>query len=195
VNATGPWAEKTAKKAGAGADMSPTRGVMTVVKNSGGFPVLNRCRPTSDGDIIVPSGGKAIIGTTSEEVADPGDFEKPEREEAKMLEEGEEMLEKFSEAELVGSYWGLRPLYNPSDESGREATREFHMVDHGERGEAGKLLTVVGGKWTTYRYMAEKSSDRICEELGVEEPCRTDELKLPEVSEEEMKERDWPPVR
>jgi glycerol-3-phosphate dehydrogenase len=195
VNSTGPWAEKTAELADAEADMSPTRGVMTVVENQSIDYVLNRCRETSDGDIIVPKAGTAVIGTTSEEVEDPDDFEKPEREEALMLEQADEIVEDISDEGLLGSYWGLRPLYNPSRNEGRDVTREFHMIDHSERDEVGKFLTVVGGKWTTYRYMAEKTSDRVCEELGVEEKCRTDELELPEVSEKEVKDRDWPPVQ
>lgn len=175
--------------------MSPTRGVMTAVENPGIDYVLNRCRETSDGDIIVPRGGKAIIGTTSQEVEDPDSFEKPEREEELMIEQGAEMVESIPDKKLLGSYWGLRPLYNPLNQEGREVTREFQLIDHGEKDGREKLLTVVGGKWTTYRYMAEKTSDGICEELGIEEECRTDELQLPEISREEIKDREWPPVR
>ena len=191
VNATGPWAEKTAQLAEAEADMSPTRGVMTEVKDLELDYVLNRCRPTDDGDIIVPVGKDGIIGTTSKEVEDPDSFERPEREEELMLEQGSQMVETVTEGRLIGSYWGLRPLYNPSGDGGRDATREFQLIDHKDKDGVEKLVTVVGGKWTTYRYMAEVTSDKVCEEVGIEAECRTDSQKLPDV---EVKDREWPPV-
>ena len=196
VNATGPWAEKTGGLADVDVSMKPTKGVLTVVENPGVGKVLNRCRPTDNGDIVLPSSGKAVIGTTSQEVKDPDDYEKKSSEEELMLEQADKMIEKFSREDLVDSYWGLRPLYDPGDseKDERDVTREFHLFDHEKRDGIENFVTVVGGKWTTYRYMAEKTSDLVCAKLGVEEDCKTDERKLPEMSEIDSSGLDWPPV-
>lgn len=196
VNATGPWTEKTGEIAGIDVSMKPTKGVLTVIENPGLRKVLNRCRPTDSGDIVLPNSSKAVIGTTSQEVEDPDDYEKKSSEEELMLEQAVKMVEEVSEDDLVGSYWGLRPLYDPGDseKDERDVTREFHLFDHGERDGIENFVSVVGGKWTTYRYMAEKTSDLVCEKLGVDESCKTGEEKLPEMSEIDSYGSDWPPI-
>lgn len=195
VNATGPWAEKTGEMADVKVRMSPTKGVLTVVDESEIEKVINRCRPTDSGDIIVPKGDKAIIGTTSREVDDPDGFNRDEEEERLMIEEACKISE-IDQENLEYSYWGLRPLYDPGDEEkdGRDVTREFRLIDHGERDNISNFVSVVGGKWTTYRYMAEKTADKICESLGVEKRSRTAEVPLPGKEEIEQPERNWPPA-
>ena len=194
VNATGPWAEKTGELAGLDISMNTTKGVLTVVENPGVTRVLNRCRPTEDGDIVLPKGDKAVIGTTSEAVENPDDYPKDEEEEQLMVEQGHKMAEGISNFGLIDSYWGLRPLYSPSEEEEdeRDITREFHLIDHADD-NIENMATVVGGKWTTYRYMAEKTSNLVCEKLGLDSECRTDEVPLPDDSSVET-DRAWPPV-
>lgn len=41
-------------------------------------PVLNRCRPPDDGDIVVPHPGEAVLGTTSLPVSDPEEYTRAE---------------------------------------------------------------------------------------------------------------------
>ena len=45
------------------------------------------------------------------------------------------------------------------------------------RDGVGGLVTVVGGKFTTYRLMAERAADAVCAQLGVTKPCVTRELR------------------
>jgi methionine aminopeptidase type I len=67
---------------------------------------------------------------------------------------------------------------------GRGASRGFAIVDHENDGLKG-MFTIVGGKFTTYRLMAEKMADKVCAKLGNTAACRTaDEPLVPEVSEE-----------
>jgi glycerol-3-phosphate dehydrogenase len=60
-----------------------------------------------------------------------------------------------------------------------EWSRDFSVIDHGARDRLEGLLTVVGGKLTTFRLMAEKASDAACRQLGVTAACRTAETVLP----------------
>jgi glycerol-3-phosphate dehydrogenase len=160
--------------AGVEVGMAPSRGVMVSVEYDGLDPVLNRCRDPDDGDIVVPHDGEVVLGTTSVPVSDPDDYETAEWEIERSVEECAAMLPAVADAPTVRTWWGVRPLYAP-DETGsdrRGISRGFTLLDHGRDGAAG-LYSVVGGKLTTYRQMAETTADRVCEQLGVDAACET----------------------
>ena len=174
VNATGAWADAIAEMADVPVGMAPSRGVMVSVEYDGLKPVLNRCRDPDDGDIVVPHDGEVVLGTTSVPVSDPDDYETADWEVERSVEECAAMLPDVADAPTVRTWWGVRPLYAP-DESGsnrRGISRGFTLLDH-ERDDAAGLYSVVGGKLTTYRQMAETTADRICERLGVDAACET----------------------
>ncbi|AEN05186.1 FAD-dependent oxidoreductase [Halolamina sp.] len=177
VNAAGPWAGKVAALAGADLRMRPTRGVMVAVDYPGVEPVLNRCRAPADGDIVVPHGKQVVLGTTSVAVDDPDDFEQADWEVERTVSECSAMVPQLADAAVERTYWGLRPLYEPEEAAERRGiSRGFTVLDHDE---APGLVSVVGGKLTTYRLMAEAVADHLCDDLGVESPCKTADEVLP----------------
>jgi len=180
VNATGAWTGRVAALAGVDVPMRPTRGAMVAVASDLGT-ILNRCRPPEDGDIAVPHGGRAILGTTSEPVDDPEDYPREEREVERVLDEGAAMLPGIREAEVLDTYWGVRPLYDPdaAGEDARAISRDFHMLDHADRDDLPGLTTIVGGKLTTHRLMAEAVADHVCSRLDIDGECRTADEPLP----------------
>ncbi|WP_418286054.1 FAD-dependent oxidoreductase [Halorubrum sp. DTA46] len=180
VNATGAWADRIAGLAGVEVGMAPSRGVMVSVEYDGLGPVLNRCRDPDDGDIVVPHDGEVVLGTTSVPVSDPDDYETADWEVERSVEECAAMLPGVADAPEVRTWWGVRPLYGP-DEAGanrRGISRGFTLIDHGDEGVP-NLFSVVGGKLTTYREMAEVTADRVCERLGVDASCETATEPLP----------------
>ncbi|QPV62527.1 FAD-dependent oxidoreductase [Halosimplex litoreum] len=180
VNATGAWAGEVAAMAGATVEMRPTRGLMESVEHSDLGTVLNRCREPGDGDIVVPHEREAVLGTTSVTVDDPDDYERADWERERVREECAAMCPSLSDAAHVREWWGVRPLYEPdeAERGGRGISRGFFLLDHADEGVDG-FLSVVGGKLTTYRLMAERTVDTVCERLGVDEPCRTATEPLP----------------
>jgi glycerol-3-phosphate dehydrogenase len=189
VNAAGPWAGRCAALAGVDLPMSLTRGAMVAVDFPALSAVLNRCRAPADGDIVLPRGDEAVLGTTSLAVDDPDDFGTDEREIARIVEECAAMCPGLADRAVTRTYWGVRPLYDPGNatresEAGdvgadaRDVSRGFALFDHAADGVDG-LLTVVGGKLTTHRLMAEATADLICERLGVDARCRTADRPLP----------------
>ncbi|PSQ55708.1 glycerol-3-phosphate dehydrogenase [Halobacteriales archaeon SW_8_68_21] len=174
VNATGAWADAIGELAGVEIGMAPSRGVMVSVEYDGLEPALNRCRDPGDGDIVVPHDGEVVLGTTSVPVSDPDDYERADWEVERSVEECAAMLPAVADAPEVRRWWGVRPLYAP-DEAGqnrRGISRGFTLLDHERDGAAG-LYSVVGGKLTTYRRMAETTAAEVCERLGVEAVCET----------------------
>ncbi len=174
INATGAWASGIADMAGVEIEMAPSRGVMISLAYEGLAPVLNRCRDPDDGDIIVPHQGEVVVGTTSVPVSDPDDYETADWEVERSIEECAAMLPAVADAPKQRTWWGVRPLYEP-DEAGtdrRGISRGFTLLEHADEGVP-NLYSVVGGKLTTYRKMAAVTADRVCERLGVTEPCTT----------------------
>jgi glycerol-3-phosphate dehydrogenase len=113
---------------------------------------------TADGRVIfaIPWQGKVVIGTT--DVAAP----RPEMEPGHTQDEIGFLLEtiqpylakKISESDILSVFSGLRPLVTGSAASTSKLSREHHI-----EASAHGLITVAGGKWTTYRRMAEDAVD------------------------------------
>ncbi|RKD95384.1 FAD-dependent oxidoreductase [Halopiger aswanensis] len=184
VNAAGAWAGRVAAMADVDVEMQPNRGVMVSVRDDAlepaTMPVLNRCREPTDGDIVVPHEDEVVLGTTSVDVDDPDEYETADWELERVREECGRMLPPVANAADVRTWWGVRPLYAP-DEATRESrgiSRGFFLLDHGAD-DVANMTSIVGGKLTTYRAMAEATADLVCERLGVDDPCVTADRRLP----------------
>ena len=133
--------------------------------------LVNRLRPPADGDIVVPNHSSTIIGTTSSGVTS-GDGNSPtEAEVSYLLRETAKVIPGISSARAVRAYCGARPLI-PAGGGGRSASRNFKVIDHAGSG-IDNLVSVIGGKLTTYRLMAEKVSDLACQKINNNNVCRT----------------------
>ncbi|MFB6081381.1 MAG: anaerobic glycerol-3-phosphate dehydrogenase subunit GlpA [Halanaeroarchaeum sp.] len=180
VNATGPWAAEVAGMAGADVPMRPAKGAMVVTNVRQVDTVLNRCRPKTEGDILVPHETTAILGTTDRDVDDPDAVDETQAEVDLLVDEIAEMVPAVADARTIRAYWGVRPLvdHEATDDS-TDVSRDFTIVEHGERDGVAGLTTVVGGKLTTYRLMAERVSDVVADDLGLTAACRTADEPLP----------------
>jgi glycerol-3-phosphate dehydrogenase len=182
VNAAGAWAGQIAAMAGCPLTVRPSKGTMVAMAYRFVNTIINRLHKPGDGDILVPVGTVAVIGTTSVNVSDPNDTSVQPWEIQLMLEEGEKLIPGFSQARALRAWAGVRPLYEEgASAEGREAKRTFAVLDHAARDGVGGLVTVVGGKFTTYRLMAERAADAVCAQLGVVRPCVTKSFVLPDV--------------
>ncbi|MGN8215520.1 MULTISPECIES: FAD-dependent oxidoreductase [Halococcus] len=181
VNATGAWAGECAALAGIDLAMSPTRGVMVAVENEELDTVLNRCREPADGDIVVPHENQVVLGTTSVAVDDPDEYPQPGRAVERMIDECAAMVPVLDGREPARTYWGVRPLYDPgaAGEGARAISRDFFLLDHEARDDIDGFTSIVGGKLTTHRRMAEAVADHVCARLGVDVACRTADEPLP----------------
>ena len=184
VNAAGAWAGKVAALAGLDVRMAPSRGVMVSVEYDTLDPVLNRCRDPDDGDIVVPHEDEVVLGTTSVPVSDPDEYEQAQWEIEKSIEECAAMLPAVADAPVVREWWGVRPLYAPDEGEGsrRGISRGFFTLDHADDGVA-NMASIVGGKLTTYRQMAEETSDFVCDRFGVDAECETASRQLPDAED------------
>jgi glycerol-3-phosphate dehydrogenase len=185
VNASGAWAGHIAGLVGIEVNIQPGKGVMVAVNHRIVHTVINRCKMPSDGDIIVPIHTVAVIGTTDQRVPDPEHFAIEPWEVELMLDEGEKLVPGFKSLRILRAWAGVRPLYQETVVADtRDVTRAYTLLDHATRDGVEGFITMTGGKWTTYRQMAEVTVNKVCARLGTERPCRTHEEPLPELFNE-----------
>ncbi len=184
INAAGAWAGRVAALADIEVRMILAKGVMLATNARLTNTVINRCKMPGDGDILVPIHTVSVIGTTDEQVNQPEDLRIEAWEVDLMLDEGDKLVPGLSSSRILRAWAGVRPLYqdNFGGES-RDATRATALLDHEKRDGVSGLLTITGGKWTTFRRMAESAVDAACAQLRVARPCRTSETVVPGVEQ------------
>src|SRR5262249_16911307 len=134
---------------------------------------------TSDGRVLfgIPWHDRLILGTTDAEVPEP--VEEPrmkEQEISFILTEAKKYLAKQpTESDVLSCYAGLRPLVKAGHEGSTAGLSRDHTVVISSSG----LVTITGGKWTTYRKMGQDCVDRVVKLAGFRSvPSRTSELPL-----------------
>lgn len=171
VNAAGAWSPGIAAMAGQRLSLRIDKGTLVVLNGRLCKMLVNRLRPPADGDIVVPNHSSTIIGTTSNGVTS-GDGNSPtEAEVSFLLRETAKVVPGIASARTVRAYCGVRPLITAGG-GGRSASRNFKVIDHASS-DVYNLVSVIGGKLTTYRLMAEKISDLACEKINNPNKCRT----------------------
>lgn len=182
LNAAGPWAGQIAKLAKIQIPLALGKGSMLAMASRLTHAVVNRCKPPSDGDIIVPVGTVCIVGTTDARVDSPHDLTPESWEIDLLLAEGDILIPGISNHRVLRSWSGIRPLYAPEGETqvyDRTITRAHVTLDHRERDGIENIMSVFGGKLTTFRAMAEEAVDLVANRLGVVHRSSTFETALP----------------
>jgi len=159
INASGAWAGQVATLAGVMLDMVYAKGSLLILEERLSQRVINRLRPSSNADILVPGGTVSILGPTIGEID-------------AIIDEARAMLPVLTGVRCLRAYAGVRPLVGSDEGDTRQISRGFVLLDHAEH-KLENFVTITGGKLTTYRLMAEKTVDLVCVRLGVTTPCQT----------------------
>jgi glycerol-3-phosphate dehydrogenase len=180
INATGVWVDRLRQQDGEAIGrpvqpmVAPSQGVHIVVDREflpGEHALM--VPKTADGRVLfgVPWLGKLILGTTDTPRGDLALEPRPFRHELEfILNEAARYLTRAPGPADIRSMWvGLRPLVKPQGEDANDTkglSREHTVLV-----SRGGLVTVTGGKWTTYRAMAEDVLNK-CFANGLLEPAR-----------------------
>lgn len=182
INATGVFVDEVRRLDEPEADdmVSPSQGVHVVLPgrflNSQTAIMVPQ---TADGRVLfaIPWYDKLVVGTTDTAVERPSAEPRPLAEELDfILTHAQEYLaEPPSRADVLSCFAGLRPLVSAGKGKRTAALSRDHTIHTSRAG----LITVTGGKWTTYRKMAEDVIDEAASLGGLPEaPCRTHDLRL-----------------
>lgn len=182
INATGVWTDKTEMLVGdTDKDVTASKGIHIVVRKSAIESSVGFVTKTKQSVLfLVPQGDFWIIGTT--DTPWELDLDHPaasEKDIAYVLEQANRILERrLTHDDVVGVFAGLRPLITGSAESTAKLSRE-HSITEPVPG----LITIAGGKLTTYRVMARDTVDRACDAAGIDAPpSKTAQIPLVGVS-------------
>jgi len=182
VNATGVWADRIR------AEVVEEEDVPRIAPSRGTHLLIDRDRlSTGSAACVVPAGegraifalpwyGRTLVGTTDNDF--DGDIDNPRP----GADEVEYLLDAVNEfwgtslgaGDLVGAYAGVRPLISTGDpKKSVDISRKAELYE-----TSSGMLTITGGKLTTWRRMAKQTVDRLVEREGREAPCHTAEIPL-----------------
>ena len=184
VNAAGPWVDRVRAMGGAAPILRPTKGIHLVVPRSR-LPLSSVVVMTAqDGRMLfaVPQGDCTYVGTTDTDYRDDPDAVRTDASDVEyLLDAANAAFEgaNLEAADVISTWAGVRPLVA---EEGAPAPSDVSR-DYEVRMEPEGLVSIAGGKLTTYRAMAEDLVDRIVAREGKRfgwspGPCRTGETPL-----------------
>ena len=183
VNATGVFADQVRPEELLGEEdvprISPSRGTHLLLDHAdlpmGGAACIV---PAGEGRMIfsLPWYGRTLIGTTDNDFDGDTAHPRPAADDVEYLLSAvnEFFGTSLGESDLVGAYAGVRPLISTGDpRKSVDISRKAELYE-----TSSGMLTITGGKLTTWRRMAKQTVDRLVEREGREAPCHTDEIPL-----------------
>jgi glycerol-3-phosphate dehydrogenase len=183
VNATGVFADRIRPEELLGEEdvprIAPSRGTHLLIDQAD--------LPMGEAACIVPAGegrmifslpwyGRTLVGTTDNDFEGDTVHPRPAEEDvAYLLEAVNDFFgTSLGESDLVGAYAGVRPLISTGDpRKSVDISRKAELYE-----TSSGMLTITGGKLTTWRRMAKQTVDRLVEREGREAVCHTDEIPL-----------------
>jgi glycerol-3-phosphate dehydrogenase len=182
VNATGVWADRLRPQ-----ELYVEEEVPVIRPSRGTHVTLPRELLDVRAGAIVPAGGgrtvfvlpwlgRTLVGTTDNDYEGSVEHVPPGQEDVVYLLEAVNAFfgTELGPGDLTGAYAGVRPLISTGDpKKSVDISRKAELYE-----TSSGLVTITGGKLTTWRRMAKLAVDRIVEREGREAPCRTEEIQL-----------------
>ena len=182
VNATGVWADRIRSEIIEEEDVpriAPSRGTHLLLDRDDLSTGSAACIvPAGEGRAIfaLPWYGRTLVGTTDNDFDGDIDHPHPADDDIEYLLEAVNAFfgASLGAADLVGAYAGVRPLISTGDpKKSVDISRKAELYE-----TSSGMLTITGGKLTTWRRMAKQTVDRLVERGAREAPCHTAEIPL-----------------
>jgi glycerol-3-phosphate dehydrogenase len=180
VNATGPCSDdlRLLTNSGAPGRLVLSKGVHILLPLVGDIGSALLIPKTDDGRMIfaIPWLGRLLVGTTDEEVTQ-GQSVAVTRDEVEYLLRHLNRYSslKYTVDDVVSAFSGVRPLVRAVHSRQTKKLLRSHEV---EVDASSGLISILGGKWTTYRAMAEDTIDAVQKQLGSSSPSKTRDFRL-----------------
>lgn len=174
VNAGGPWVDKIAALDKSSLGLRPTKGIHLVTRRlTQGHALLLQSKEDRRVFFVLPWGSQhSLIGTTDTDFSgSPDQVEADSHDVEYLLAEANRSLPtvRLGEKDVLATFAGLRPLLQQAGRKPSDVTRK-HKLSVSENG----LISIIGGKYTTYRAVAEEVVDLACQRVkGKAPPCKT----------------------
>lgn len=180
LNATGPWAERIANRAGAqSCQIRPGKGIHLVL--AGRITNYAIISEAIDGRqiFLAPHQNVTYVGTTDDDYfGDLDDIPVLEDEVKYLLDGVRSIFPSIDRHRIIDTTVGCRPTLSERGKYESDLSRDHEIFDHADEGVP-NFISLGGGKLAAYRLMAEETVDLVCEQLGVHASCRTHLEPLP----------------
>jgi glycerol-3-phosphate dehydrogenase len=182
VNATGVWADELRPRELHDEtelpQIRPSRGTHVTLRHEDLPLVAGAIVPAGSGRTIfaLPWLGRTLVGTTDNDYEGPLAHVRPSEEDVDYLlaAVNEFFATDLSSQSLTGAYAGVRPLISTGDtKKSVDISRKAELYE-----TSSGMITITGGKLTTWRRMAKMVVDRLVEREARDAPCRTAEIPL-----------------
>jgi len=183
VNATGVFADQLRPEELLGEEdvprIAPSRGTHVLIDQADLPMGKAACvLPAGEGRMIfsLPWYGRTLVGTTDNDFDGDTVHQRPGADDVAYLLDAVNAFfgTSLTDSDLVGAYAGVRPLISTGDpRKSVDISRKAELYE-----TSSGMLTITGGKLTTWRRMAKQTVDRLVEREGREAPCHTDEIPL-----------------
>jgi len=187
INAGGPFVDNVNINLDqeVGRKMGGTKGSHLLIKRFEGGPeeaIYVEARQDGRPYFIIPWLDYYLVGTT--DIFYDGDMNEvhaTEEEIKYLLYELNQLIPgyTFKKEDVLYTYSGIRPLPFEPGKKERSVTRRHIILDHEKEGGSPRVFSIIGGKLTTYRSLAEETADIICSRLAVSVACSTRSELLP----------------
>jgi glycerol-3-phosphate dehydrogenase len=182
VNAGGPWANLVWDKLNSRQkfNLRRTKGVHLITRKIANHALVLFTK--SDGRLffIIPWNNNSLIGTTDTDYS--GDLECVSANGSDteyLVSETRHYFPQFKPEDVYYTMAGLRPLAASGEKAESNTSRAHKLIDHERRDKVQGLLSILGGKITAYRAIAEETVDLVCRKLQMTVPCTTAQTPLP----------------
>jgi len=182
VNATGHWAQSVVEMMGTGSPpvVRRSKGIHIVTPQISRHAIAVFSIAKGRHFFITPWLDYSLIGITDTEYSGDLDIVEATKEDVVYVLEG--VREAFPSLELGDVLYtvaGLRALSDSGSRSTRDLSRKYEIIDHEKKDGVGGFISVLGGKITAYRAVAEDTVNLVCRKLGSKTPSSTAQIPLP----------------
>jgi glycerol-3-phosphate dehydrogenase len=182
VNATGHWVDSVRNMLGKGSRpmIRRTKGIHLLTPQISRNAVVLFAFADSRLFFVIPWQNYSLIGTTDTDYTGDLDAVGAEANDVTyLLKEVQSIFPKVSSGDIFYTYAGLRALAFSKSRRPEDVSRSHKLVDHEREDGIGGFVSVLGGKITAYRAVAEQTVDLVCHKLSAKAPCTTAEVSLP----------------
>jgi glycerol-3-phosphate dehydrogenase len=182
INAAGHWADLVWQnlRVKSSATLRKTKGIHLFTRKISDNALVLFAK--SDGRLffVIPWGDYSLIGTTDTDYnGDPDAVFADAADVNYLVTETRHYFPDFGPTDICYTMAGLRPLVAAQKKAASDTSRAHKLLDHGKIAGPEGLITVMGGKITAYRAIAEETIDLVCKKRGQSIKCATVSIPLP----------------
>ncbi|MFC1942691.1 glycerol-3-phosphate dehydrogenase/oxidase, partial [Chloroflexota bacterium] len=182
LNAGGPWADIVWGKLGIGGinKLRKTKGIHLLTRKISENALALIAHKDNRLFFVIPWEDYSLVGTTDTDyTGDLDNLYAGASDADYLVSELQHYFSGFSKSDVYYTFAGLRPLVAYEKKVESNTSRAHKLIDHEHKNKIKGFISILGGKITAYRAVAEEAIDMVCQKLNLGVPCSTAHTLLP----------------